>query len=94
MILPFGRKQRGTKEPLDESERSEVKWKLLSHVWLFAPAGTVVCQAPSVHGIFLARILEWVAIPFSKGSSQSRDQTQVSHIVGIFFTIWATWEPG
>ena len=49
------------------------------------------CSLPgsSVHGIFQARILEWVAVPFSKGSSQSRDQTQVSRIAGRFFTIWA-----
>ena len=47
------------------------------------------CSPPdsSVHGIFQARILEWVAIPFSQGSSRPRDQTQVSHIVGRFFTI-------
>ena len=38
------------------------------------------------HGILQARILEWVALPFSKGSSQSRDRTQVSHVVGGFFT--------
>ena len=46
----------------------------------------------SVHGILQARVLEWVAVPFSKGSSQPRDQTQVSHIAGRFFTIWATRE--
>ena len=40
----------------------------------------------TVHGILQARILEWVAFPFSRGSSQPRDQTQVSHIVGRFFT--------
>ena len=45
-----------------------------------------------VHGILQARILEWVAIPFSKGSSQPRDQTQVSCIAGRFFTSWATRE--
>ena len=39
-----------------------------------------------VHGIFQVRILEWVAFPFSRGSSQLRDQTQVSHIAGGFFT--------
>ena len=39
-----------------------------------------------VHGILQARILEWVAFPFSEGSSQPRDQTQVSHIAGGFFT--------
>ena len=38
----------------------------------------------SVHGILQARILEWVAIPFSRGSSRPRGQTQVSHIAGIF----------
>ena len=39
-----------------------------------------------VHGILQARILEWVAFLFSRGSSQPRDQTQVSHIAGGFFT--------
>ena len=41
----------------------------------------------SVHGILQARILEWVAIPFSRRSSQPRDRSQVSHIAGIFFTV-------
>ena len=41
----------------------------------------------SIHGILQTRILEWVAIPFSRGSSQPRDQTQVSCIAGRFFTI-------
>ena len=45
-----------------------------------------------VHGILQARILEWVAFTFSRGSSQCRDQTQVSHIAGGFFTSWATRE--
>ena len=40
-----------------------------------------------VHGILPARLLQWVANPFSRGSSQLRDQTQVSHIAGGFFTI-------
>ena len=50
------------------------------------------CSPPSssVCGILQARILEWVAISFSKGSSQPRDQTWVSHIAGRCFTIWAT----
>ena len=39
----------------------------------------------TVYGILQARVLEWVAIPFSRGSSQPRDQTQVSHIAGRFF---------
>ena len=46
----------------------------------------------SVHGIFQARILECIAIPFSKGSSRTRDQTWASCIAGIFFTFWATRE--
>ena len=52
------------------------------------------CSQPgsSVHGILQARILEWVASLFSRGSSQPRDRTQVCHIAGRFFTIWATRE--
>ena len=52
------------------------------------------CKLPgsSVHGILQARILEWVAVPFSRGASVSRDRTQVSHIAGRFFTVWATKE--
>ena len=47
------------------------------------------CSPPgsSVHGILQARILEWVAIPFSRGSSGPIDETQVSCIAGRFFTI-------
>ena len=45
-----------------------------------------------IHGILQARILEWVAFPFSRGSSQPRDRTQVFHIAGGFFTSWATRE--
>ena len=54
----------------------------------------VDCSLPgsSVHAIFQARILEWVAVSFSRGSSQLRDQTQVSCIVGRHFTVWATRE--
>ena len=40
----------------------------------------------AICGILQARILEWVAFPFSRGSYQPRDQTQVSHITGGFFT--------
>ena len=52
----------------------------------------VACQAPLSMGILQARILEWVAMPSSMGSSQPRDWTQVSRIAGRFFTIWATRE--
>ena len=44
------------------------------------------------NGILQARILDWVAIPFSRGSSQLRDQTQVSCNASRFFTIWTTRE--
>ena len=46
----------------------------------------------TVHGILQATILEWVAVPFSRGSSPPRGWTQVSHISGQFFTSWATRE--
>ena len=46
----------------------------------------------SVHGIFQARVPEWVASSFSRRSSQLRDWTQVSHIVGRRFTLWTTRE--
>ena len=53
------------------------------------------CSPPdfSVHGISQARLLEWLAVPFSRESSRPRDRTQVSHIAGRFFTIWATRKP-
>ena len=44
----------------------------------------------SIHEILQARILEWVALPFFRGSSQHEDQTRVPCITGSFFTIWAT----
>ena len=52
------------------------------------------CSLPgsSIHGIFQARVLEWGAIAFSRGSSQPRNRTQVSRIAGRCFTIWATRE--
>ena len=52
------------------------------------------CSLPgySVHGIFQAIVLEWIAISFSKGSSQPRDWTRVSRIVDRCLTVWATRE--
>ena len=66
------------------------KWKRkpLCTILLFVTPWTI----HTVHGILQARILEWVASPFSRGSSRPRDQTQVSHIAGGFFTNWATRE--
>ena len=50
------------------------------------------CSPPgsSAHGILQARVLEWVAISFSRGSARPRDWTQVSHIAGRRFNLWAT----
>ena len=52
------------------------------------------CNLPcsSIHGIFQARVLEWVAISFSRGSFRPRDRAQVSCIVGRHFTVWGTRE--
>ena len=52
------------------------------------------CSLPgsSIHGIFQARILEWVAISFSKGSCRPRDQTCASRIASRLLTIWASRE--
>ena len=68
-----------------------IKVKSLSRVQLCDPTD---CSLPgsSFHGIFQARILEWVAIPFSRGCSRPRDQTQGSCIAGRFFTFRATRE--
>ena len=59
----------------------KVKWRSFTGVQLF-----VTPTDYTVHGIFQARILEWVAISFSRGSSQPMDQTYVSHTAGRFFT--------
>ena len=81
----------------------EVNGKSLYHLYIFVPLGSEVtqlcltlcnpmdCSLPhfSVHGIFQARVLEWVDISFPRGSSQPRDRTWVSCIVGRHFTIRA-----
>jgi len=71
---------------LEPNIQSEVKWSEVkvtqSYLTLCEP------MDDTVYGILQARMLEWVAIPFSRGSSQLRDQTQVSHIAGRFFTMW------
>ena len=53
---------------------------------------SVMSNYCSVHGILQDRTLEWAAFLFSRGSSQPRDWTQVSHIAGRFFTSWFTRE--
>ena len=66
------------------SKSEKWKWESLS----------CICDSMdyTVHELHQARILECVAFPFSMGSSQPRDQTQVSRIAGGFFTSWATRE--
>ena len=68
------------------------KKKGVSYPGVYYSLRTTDCRPPgsSVHGIFQARIPEWVAIPFSRGSSWPKDQTQGSHIMDRFLTVWAT----
>ena len=74
-----------------------IKWSvvLVAQSWLTLcdPMDCSPAHSP-VHGILLARTLEWVAIPFTRGPSWPRDQTQVFHIGGRFFAVWATRELG
>ena len=73
-------------------KRKKVKGKSLSHVRLFATPMDCSLPGSSIHGIFQARVLEWIAVSFSRVSSRPRDWTRVSHIAGRCFTIWATRE--
>ena len=66
--------------------------QLLSHVWLFGTPRTLACQAPLSMEFSQARILEWFAILFSRGSSQPKYRTGLSCIVSRFFINWATRE--
>ena len=74
------------------SIRDKVKVKSLSCVWLFVTPWTVACQAPSVHGISQARILEWIAISFSRGSSWPRNWTHSPCVGRPVFYHWTAWE--
>ena len=62
---------------------------LIYNIVLVALCDPMDCSPPgsSVHGILQERILEWVAIPFSRGSSRPRDRTPVYNIAGKFFTV-------
>ena len=73
--------------------------QILSHVLCLVAQSCPICEpigcsppGSSVHGDLQARILEWVAMPSSRGSSQPSNRTQVSHIAGRLFTVWATRE--
>ena len=69
-----------------------VSTQSFSCILLFVTQWTIAHQS-SVHGIFQARILEWVTISYSRGSAQPRDQTQVSCAAGGFFTIKPPGKP-
>ena len=79
------KKKKTTSQKLKESEVAQ------SCVTLCSPMD---CSPPgsSIHGVFQARVLQYVAISFSRGSSPPRDGTQVSRIAGRCFTFWATRE--
>ena len=71
-----------------------ILWKVLVTQSCLTLCDPLDCSLPGsfVHEILQARILEWVAIPFSRGSSQPKDWIEVSYIAGRFFTVWATRE--
>ena len=93
-MLPFGGKNRRTRAEVREKQG----WSGKSVCVCVCVCVCARARAPhgheppgsSVHGILQARILECVAILFSRGSSQPRDGTQVSSTAGGFFTLWAT----
>ena len=68
------------------------KWKVTQSCLTFCNPMNCCLPDSSVHGIFQARILEWVTTPFSRGSSQPSDGTWVSCTAGRFFTVCATRE--
>ena len=66
------------------------QWKSLNSVQLFPTLWNVAPLGSSVHDILHKKLLEWIAFPFSRGSSQPGDQTWVSRIADRSFTTWAT----
>ena len=70
-----------TQEDCPFPSKTESESPTLCHFMDCSPPGS------SIHGILYARILEWVAMPFSRASSQPSDGTQVSRIAGRFFTV-------
>ena len=90
--IPWTEESGGLQSMGSQKVRHDWATSLSSHVQLFRDP--VDCSPPdsSVHGTYQVRILEWVATPFSMGSSWPRYQTWVSSIVVRFFTVWATCE--
>ena len=83
-----------TKKKKKKERKKEKKRKLQASEVRVTQSCLPLCDPMdyTVHRILQARILEWVAFPFCRGSSQPRDQTQISHIAVVFFTSWATRE--
>ena len=92
-VNTFGKWRSGFKPGSGKCLLSHMKW---SEVAQSCPTlcDSMNCSLPSfsIHGLFQARVLEWTAISFSRGSSQPRDRTWVSCIAGRCFTVWATRE--
>ena len=100
-------KGRRLKERLTEKKKDKFLWKTHSGppaqacvcVYSVTQSCPTLCDPmdcsppdSSVHGILQARIMEWVAMPSSRGSFQPRDWTHISCIASRFFTVWATRE--
>ena len=85
---------RGQRSLVGYSPWGHTEWDTTERVTLLLLLKVTLCDPVdcTVHGILQARILEWVAFPLSRGSSQSRDRTQDSCIAGRIFTIQATRE--
>ena len=79
-------------QPCRAVKKISSEMKSFSSVWLFATPRTIAYQVPPSLGFFQARVLEWVAISFSRGSSWPRDRTRVFRIGGRLFNLWATRE--
>ena len=88
--------QAAVKSSPSEPVHSDRRARVLSHCSRVHLCDPVDLSLPgsSVHGILQARTLEWVAIPFSRGSSQPWARTQISLTEDRFFTVWATREQG
>ena len=76
------------------SRGNSIQYYVINHSESESQSCPTLCKSRdyTVHGILRARKLEWIAVPFSRISSQPRDWTQVSCIAGRFFTSWATRE--
>ena len=80
--------------PIDHERKKERKKESEVAQSCLTLCDPVNCSPPSssVHGILQARVLEWVAIPFARGSSRPRDRTRVSLVAGRRLALWATRE--